>query len=71
MEPTVSFVVGSLTLMTLIVAIIAVAFPTAVHADTQWCVNGDPPCFYEELDCKKTIDGTEGAKCVKENLPNN
>ncbi len=57
--------------LTLIVAIIAVAFPTAVHADTEWCVNGDPPCFNEELDCKKTIDGTDGAKCVKVNLPNN
>lgn len=65
MEPAILVVVGSLTL----IVMIAVAFPTAIHADSQWCVNGDLPCFYEKLYCKKTIFDTEGAKCVKVNLP--
>ncbi len=67
MKQAVLFVVGSLTL---IVAMIALTFPTVVHADSKWCVNGDLPCFYEKLYCKKIIFGTEVAKCVKVNLPN-
>ncbi|MGI8719516.1 MAG: hypothetical protein ACR2KF_03230 [Nitrososphaeraceae archaeon] len=64
MEPAVLFIVASLTL---IVPTIAVVIPTAVHTDSQWCVNGDLPCFHDEHYCKKIIFGTEGAKCVKVN----
>jgi hypothetical protein len=70
MKTTVLFVATSLIL---VVAMLAIAVPNAVHADkpvVKWCDNNGPFCAETKKACNALLEGIAGEhKCVRKVQP--